>query len=92
MRWKLAKKLLSRKNSRVESYKYIKRFQALKYATLTKPSLEKIENHCRIITLATPWKKWIWRFKLNSLPSKPILSDGLDTQPEIMKELLNFEK
>ena len=84
MRWKLAKKLLSRKSTRIESYKYIKCFQALKYATLIKASSEKIENYYRIVTLATPWKIWIWRYKLKPLPPKPILSDGFDGQPEII--------
>lgn len=86
MRWKLAKKLLNRKSTRIESHKYVKRFQALKYATLINISSEKIENHYRVITLATPWKLWVWRYKLEPLLPKPILSDGFDGQPEIIAE------
>ena len=87
MRWKLAKKLLSGKTTcSLESNKYIKRFQAKRYAKLTNRSIEFVENHI--------WKIWfpyVNHFKYGAddrkpLPPKPILSNGFDGQPEIIAE------
>lgn len=85
MRWKLSKKLLNRKSTKLQSIENIKRFQALKYVT-TIPSCQYFEKGYRIVTLATPWKTWTWRYKLKSLSPKEILSDGFDGQPEIIAE------
>lgn len=50
MRWKLAKKLMSRKTLKLESHKYIKQFQAKKYSKIMNLSLREVEDHC--------WKIW----------------------------------
>lgn len=86
MRWKLAKKLLSGKTTcSLDSNKYIKRFQAKRYAKLTNRSVEFVEKY--------HWKIWFtymtWKWEpidLKPLPPKDILSDGFDGQPEIIAE------
>lgn len=86
MRWKLAKKLLSRKSIRLDSHKRIKRFQAVKYAKLINATIQTVEDQC--------WKIWfpyINHFKWGGddripLPKKEILSNGFDGQPEIIAE------
>lgn len=90
MRWKLAKKLLSRKSMRLESHKYIKRHQAKKYAELINRPIEFVEENCWKI-----WFSYVNHFKWGCDDRKPIpkgeiLSDGFDGQPEIMANILEF--
>lgn len=88
MRWKLAKKLMSRKTVRLESHKYIKRFQAKRYAKLRNIPFWEVENHC--------WKIWfayVNYFKWGNdniipLSKRDIISEGFDEQSEILSEML----
>lgn len=87
MRWRLAKKLLSGKTTcDLESNKYIKRFQAKRYANSLNQSLEIVEQHCwKIWFVHTNYFKWGVDDRI-PLPKKEILSDGFDGQVEIVAE------